>query len=436
MTLAPVWPASLRQAPRRGTFQGGPLDFRRRFTPDRGDDIVRRGSTAVVMSYDGVTFPNLSGAQILAFENWYRDDLKGGGLPFAWRDPVTAALWLWRINGDGRLAYSISHRGGDRHDLTISLIRRPGPPWWAWMIPADRTVAPKAAYDFRRGIYDAGGGPIGRPAAFTFSRASEGRYFDADGAIQVAAADMPRIGHHPNTFARRGLLVEPARTNLLTRSSEPGHTNWQAVNASKAVGSTIYYGPYAALTSTGGGVGYVSLPAVNTTGEVTFSVIVGFPGGTVTGATLFCGGAGNQYGATILPGGTWTNIHPLITSVRSERLRGGWWRASVTTSPPAWPLIGGVFIQGAVGSTVFAGAPQIEQGSAATSYIPTTSAAVARAADLAGLVTAHGLCDVRVIYDDGSADTLLSQTLVAGWWPTQARAHIAGIAVFDAGVLA
>lgn len=55
-----------------------------------------------------------------------------------------------------------------------------------------------------------------------------------------------------------------------------------------------------------------------------------------------------------------------------------------------------------------------------------------------GLVTAHGLCDVRVVLTAGGpALVLLSETLAAGWWPAgQSFEDIASIAVFTEGALA
>lgn len=125
---SPSWPATLPQTPRRSTWAGGPMDFRRKFVPDRGDAIVRRATTAEVMSYQGVVFPNLKSAQLATFEAFYRDDLKGGTIPYLWNDPVTGTSWLWRIDGDGALAYRVTSKGAGLHDLTVNLIRRPGAP--------------------------------------------------------------------------------------------------------------------------------------------------------------------------------------------------------------------------------------------------------------------------------------------------------------------
>lgn len=122
----PVWPSDLPQMPRRSTWAGGPLDFRRKFTPDAGDSIVRRATTAEVMSYQGVVFPNLTTAQLATFEAFFADDLLGGSVPYEWDDPVTGVTWLWRIDGDGQFAYRFTSKGAGLHDLVLNLIRKPG----------------------------------------------------------------------------------------------------------------------------------------------------------------------------------------------------------------------------------------------------------------------------------------------------------------------
>src|SRR5580765_3984049 len=62
------------------------------------------------------------------------------------------------------------------------------------------------------------------PAGVTCSRASTATYTDASGVIQPAAINAPRWDYDPVTQALRGLLIEEARTNILTQST--GFTTW------------------------------------------------------------------------------------------------------------------------------------------------------------------------------------------------------------------
>lgn len=150
--MIPHWPSSLPQKPRRGTWSGGPRDFRRRFQPEIGPPIFRRGSTAEVMAYSQVLFPNITSAQRTAWETFYNTTLAGGTLPFSWRDPDTDVPGLWIIEG-GDLGYSIVNRGADLRDLTVNLIRRPGTPWWSPYMLAGSSRVPYVVADYSGSVF-------------------------------------------------------------------------------------------------------------------------------------------------------------------------------------------------------------------------------------------------------------------------------------------
>lgn len=52
----------------------------------------------------------------------------------------------------------------------------------------------------------------------SFSRSSDGTYFDSSGVMQTAAADVPRFDCDPASGAARGILIEPSATNYATHS--------------------------------------------------------------------------------------------------------------------------------------------------------------------------------------------------------------------------
>ena len=54
------------------------------------------------------------------------------------------------------------------------------------------------------------------PSTFTFTRASDGSYWDVDGVLQTASSNVERIDHPPG--GRPGLLLEGQRTNSFARS--------------------------------------------------------------------------------------------------------------------------------------------------------------------------------------------------------------------------
>jgi hypothetical protein len=57
-------------------------------------------------------------------------------------------------------------------------------------------------------------------AGGSFGRTGSGSYYDSSGVLQTAATNVPRFDHDPITHARKGLLLEGARTNQLLYSEE------------------------------------------------------------------------------------------------------------------------------------------------------------------------------------------------------------------------
>ena len=91
-------------------------------------------------------------------------------------------------------------------------------------------ISPHFVADFVEGEYvkNAGGSTFAN--AITHTRASTATYVDADGILQTAATNVPRIGHHVwngSAWVNEGLLHESeARTNLLLRSEEFDDAVW------------------------------------------------------------------------------------------------------------------------------------------------------------------------------------------------------------------
>jgi hypothetical protein len=151
--MIPVWPASLPQTPRRGEFSGGPRDERVRFEPDRGPPIERQGVTAETSLFQA-TFPQLKPAQVATFEAFFRTTLARGVLPFAWRDPLTGLAWEWKVAGGQGNAYSLSSRGATLVDLSVQMMRMPGPPWWQAYATTDGALRlPVIVADYTAGLF-------------------------------------------------------------------------------------------------------------------------------------------------------------------------------------------------------------------------------------------------------------------------------------------
>ena len=136
----------------------------------------------------------------------------------------------------------------------------------------------------------------------TFTRASTGTYFDSTGTMQTAPTNAPRWDYNPVTLALRGLLLEPAATNLLLNSAAPGT---QSVATTAQVYTLTFYGT-GTITKSGTATGAlagtgpqrVSQTFTPTAGTLTLTVT-----GSVQNAQLEAGAYPTSYittaGATV-----------------------------------------------------------------------------------------------------------------------------------------
>ena len=254
--------------------------------------------------------------------------------------------------------------------------------------------------------------PGALPAGLTFTRASTGTYFDSSGTMQTAAINAPRWDYDPVTHALRGVLIEEQRTNTLWPSLIPGGAAWAAIgattvtaNAVIAPDGTTTAGLVAANTTASDVRGVINAIAPGTNGTtVTLSAFVKTTSGANCYFQVNAGGAATAYfDLTAGTGVVGADLGAGITnkSVTISPYPNGWYRVSYTLTPSA---TGGISFYigpcttvstsgdnrqsvGVVGQGIYIWGAQVEQGAFPTSYIPTTSAAVTRAADVATMPT-------------------------------------------------
>lgn len=224
----------------------------------------------------------------------------------------------------------------------------------------------------------------------TFTRASTATFVGSNGLIQSAAINAPRFDHDPVTLACKGLLIEEQRTNLCLRSEELNDGIWaksSAIVTAPVVTANQVNSPSGALNAD-----RIVFPAV--IGAGAFSLVT----------QLFSQSAGTSYTASIylrgLVGGEkvwWTWTPNGTTYVRKECiLTTAWQRFNFTYTSTA----GNNFIQLGVdlrdasqsaqlAQTIFAWGAQLEAGSFPTSYIPTTTTALTRSADVCSITGAN-----------------------------------------------
>lgn len=239
----------------------------------------------------------------------------------------------------------------------------------------------------------------------TFTRASSALRTNASGVLESVAINVPRIDYDPITHVCKGLLIEEARTNLVKNSNTFDNATWTKTRSSVTADSTtspegitnadklvedtlnnthatsLASGSYAAFTS---GTSYtfsVYVKAAERRGiRITFSSLA------------FTSNINAQFN---LVNGSVVIKSAEITA-GSESVGNGWWRLSITatsTTTASAPV--SLFIASDDGATlsyqgdgvsgVYVYGAQVEAGAFPSSYIPTTSAAVTRSADLASV---------------------------------------------------
>jgi hypothetical protein len=224
----------------------------------------------------------------------------------------------------------------------------------------------------------------------TFTRASSATQYNSVGTLISVGSDVARLDYDPATLAPKGLLIEEQRTNLLIYSSEFDNAAWVKTRATiTANATTAPDGTTTAdkLIDDGAtvGQGYTRQNVTYTNIPYSFSFYA--KAGEVTSVTCHIvdsNGVVSASNAIVdLISGTVTSGSANVVSIGN-----GWWRISVIGTPTASSGSVRILLPTDTATTdgIYIWGAQLEAGAFSTSYIPTTSATVTRAADNASMV--------------------------------------------------
>jgi hypothetical protein len=234
--------------------------------------------------------------------------------------------------------------------------------------------------------------PLTTDGQLTFTRASTATRVNASGLIETVSSGVPRLDYTNSSCPK--ILLEPQRSNLALQS-EALNTTWTDFGTGTTVTANATTAPDGTSTAdlvqfptASGSTQYVLAQVLTLTTGVphTISFYAKTQTGTASNLVVRLNGAEAALGQTITT--TWQRFTKTLTPLTASDDSGFKNRPAVSGNGAAI----NVYIWGV----------QIEAGAYATSYIPTTTAAVTRLADYCSKTSSTIAADAKTWFCDAN----------------------------------
>ena len=228
----------------------------------------------------------------------------------------------------------------------------------------------------------------------TFSRGTGATRVNASGFIEVVGNTTPRFDYDPVTLAPRGLLIEEARTNLLTYSEQFDNAAWTKTRSTVTANTsaspdgttnadTLVEDTTAAATHP------ISAAVTLTAAAHAYSIYLKANGRSWAQLNLLS--TANAFANFNLSTGA-IGVVGAAATASIQNAGNGWYRCTIVATTAAGANTAAVYpasadnvisFTGSGAAALFLYGAQLEAGAFATSYIPTVASTVSRSADVA-----------------------------------------------------